>query len=91
MSYLSLFVCGMQIAVHSIISWCQFVVKGLQNIEWQHVGFEVLEDGNINLHRPIYRCPGCWAYKDAIRNAVHLSNCMVIIPLLTRHIIYQRR
>jgi len=30
-------------AVTNVISWCQYVVKGLQQIEWQHIGFEVRE------------------------------------------------
>jgi len=56
-------------------SWCSFVVDGMRTMEWQHVGFEVVEGGQINLHRPLYRCPGCWAYKDTLREPVHRPDC----------------
>eukprot|EP00468_Gymnochlora_sp_CCMP2014_P008082 CAMPEP_0167756402 /NCGR_PEP_ID=MMETSP0110_2-20121227/9368_1 /TAXON_ID=629695 /ORGANISM="Gymnochlora sp., Strain CCMP2014" /LENGTH=548 /DNA_ID=CAMNT_0007642513 /DNA_START=215 /DNA_END=1864 /DNA_ORIENTATION=- len=56
-------------------SWCQYVLETLKNMEWHHVGFEVLEGGQINLHRPLYRCPYCWAYKDTLREPRHHPDC----------------
>ena len=51
--------------VTSIASWCQYVQRGLTSLEWQHVGFEITEEGQVHLHRPLHRCPSCWVYKDA--------------------------
>lgn len=51
--------------VNSIASWCQYVHRGLTSLEWQHVGFEITEEGQVHLHRPLHRCPSCWVYKDA--------------------------
>ncbi len=48
-------------AVHGVISWSQFVVKSLQDMEWQQVGW--LEVSDDQPHRPLHRCPACWAYK----------------------------
>lgn len=47
--------------ISHLINWAQHVHDLLSKIEWQHVGFEVQEDGTMNLHRPLYRCPGCWS------------------------------
>jgi hypothetical protein len=43
--------------VNNLTSWCQHVIRLLTAIEWQHVGFEVTTEGDVNLHRPLYRCP----------------------------------
>ena len=51
--------------VNSVASWCQYVHRGLTSLEWQHVGFEITEEGQVHLHRPLHRCPSCWVYKDA--------------------------
>ena len=49
--------------ISHLINWAQHVHDLLSKIEWQHVGFEVQEDGTMNLHRPLYRCPGCWSVR----------------------------
>eukprot|EP00466_Bigelowiella_natans_P016518 jgi/Bigna1/72314/fgenesh1_pg.19_\ len=64
-----------------IKSWTQEVVQGLSQMEWQHVGFEVMEGGQINLNRPLFRCPGCWSYKDTLREPHHQPNCLIAKPL----------
>ena len=62
-------------ALNGIINWCRVSMKTMLSLEWQHVGFEVTEDGGLNLHRPMYRCPGCWTYRDTIRPAAHQQTC----------------
>jgi len=47
-------------SISHLINWSQHVADLLSKIEWQHVGFEVTEGGELNLHRPLYRCPGCF-------------------------------
>lgn len=47
--------------ISHLVNWCQHVHDLLTKIEWQHVGFEVQDNGQMNLHRPLYRCPGCWS------------------------------
>ncbi|GAB5372175.1 hypothetical protein AAMO2058_001642900 [Amorphochlora amoebiformis] len=69
------------VALQMTRSWCQHVVQSLQAMEWQHVGFEVVEGGQLNLHRPLYRCPGCWAYKDTLRVPRHQPDCSLSVAL----------
>ena len=61
--------------ISHLVNWSQHVHDLLNRIEWQHVGFEVQEDGQMNLHRPLYRCPGCWSYQDTIRQTGHRDSC----------------
>jgi len=72
-----------QLFLHMTRSWCQFVVDSMKSMEWQHVGFEVMEGGQLNLHRPLYRCPGCWAYKDTLREPRHRPDCVIQKALQT--------
>jgi len=65
------------LVLHMTRSWCQYVMQGFEQMEWQHVGFEVMEGGQLNLHRPLYRCPGCWAYKDTLREPRHREDCVI--------------
>eukprot|EP00471_Norrisiella_sphaerica_P001329 CAMPEP_0184491076 /NCGR_PEP_ID=MMETSP0113_2-20130426/19555_1 /TAXON_ID=91329 /ORGANISM="Norrisiella sphaerica, Strain BC52" /LENGTH=619 /DNA_ID=CAMNT_0026875275 /DNA_START=78 /DNA_END=1937 /DNA_ORIENTATION=+ len=67
--------------LHMVKSWTENVYNGLRQMEWQHVGFELTETGQINLHRPLYRCPGCWSYKDTLREPRHQADCLVARPL----------
>lgn len=48
--------------ISHLVNWAQHVYDMLGKIEWQHVGFEVQDDGQMNLHRPLYRCPGYGAH-----------------------------
>lgn len=64
-------------SVGSIGEWADYVNSGLEAMEWQHIGFEINERGDIHLQRPLYRCPSCWTYKDAIQPAGHHSKCMI--------------
>lgn len=31
----------------------------LMDLYTAQVGFEITDDGQLNLHRPLYRCPAC--------------------------------
>ena len=64
-------------SMNGIIQYTQYTCKTLLTLEWQHIGFEVTENGALNLHRPIYRCPSCWTYKDTIRATTHQSDCNI--------------
>ena len=64
-------------AASDAYQWCQYVHRGLCSLEWQHVGFEITEQGEVHLQRPLHRCPSCWVYKDAIRPATHNERCML--------------
>ncbi|MES1917013.1 MAG: hypothetical protein MHM6MM_008777 [Cercozoa sp. M6MM] len=55
-----------------------YVAAGLGECQWHLAGFETsLEDGQPNTSRPLYRCPSCWTYKDAVHNANHSAKCFI--------------
>ena len=64
-------------AINNVAAWCQYVHRGLKSLEWQHVGFEITQGGEIHLGRPLHRCPSCWVYKDSIRPTSHNERCML--------------
>ena len=68
---------GFSDTISHLINWCTHAQDLLAKIEWQHVGFEVQEDGQMNLHRPLYRCPACWSYQDTIRQTGHKDTCKI--------------
>lgn len=72
-------------ALQAINNWCQYVIRGLNSLEWQHVGFEITENGDVHLQRPLHRCPSCWTYKDSIRPAQHNEKCMLYKAKFTFH------
>ena len=71
--------------VIAIREWSRALVSGLCAMEWQHIGFEITESGQVHLHRPIHRCPACWTYKDAIRPQTHAHNCIIATALARYH------
>lgn len=68
-------------ALEEVVTWCQYVSKGLQDLEWQQVGYEPL---NQHMTNPIFRCPACWVYKGA-RPVRHQPMCMIAQALQVYH------
>lgn len=66
---------SIQNSVIRIVSWCDYVVTGLRNWEWQHVGYE-LDGDQISMQRPLYRCPACWMSKNLVRGE-HQQDCVL--------------
>lgn len=71
---------GFSDTISHLINWCTHAQDLLVKIEWQHVGFEVQEDGQMNLHRPLYRCP---AWSDGERTDRRVAT--VDLPGDTHH------
>ena len=48
-------------------------------MEWQLAGYEVNDNGSSSNHqRPLYRCPFCWVYRDALHHGDnHRHDCMI--------------
>ncbi|CAK4086863.1 unnamed protein product [Aphanomyces euteiches] len=72
-------------SMESILRWTSSVVQGLQQLEWQPIGYETRLDGGIDKDRPIYRCPACWRYKDVMTmdTQQHEGKCLIANVLLT--------
>lgn len=70
--------------LESVLQWTTLVVGGLQQLEWQTIGYESKGDGHPDPERPIYRCPACWRYKDVMtyETAQHDSKCLIANLLL---------
>jgi hypothetical protein len=70
--------------LENVIEWTGMVVHGLQQLEWQTVGYESKGDGNPDPERAIYRCPACWRYKDTMtfNTAQHDAKCLIANLLL---------
>ncbi|KAF1331178.1 hypothetical protein FI667_g4402, partial [Globisporangium splendens] len=71
-------------SMESILGWTRTVVTGLNQLEWQTVGYESKIDGTADPERPIYRCPACWRYKDMMtyETAQHDTKCLIANLLL---------
>ncbi|OQR82787.1 hypothetical protein ACHHYP_15529 [Achlya hypogyna] len=68
-----------------VLSWTRSVLQALELLEWQQVGFEIGRDGAADFGRPLYRCPSCWRYKDALtfESQQHAPHCGLATLLLT--------
>eukprot|EP00743_Colponemidia_sp_Colp-15_P004337 GILK01004678.1.p1 GENE.GILK01004678.1~~GILK01004678.1.p1 ORF type:complete len:635 (+),score=110.53 GILK01004678.1:234-2138(+) len=66
-------------ALKGVFQWSVEVMETFRSLEWQVIGYEFKADGMADPNRPIYRCPGCWSYKDSLslRNAQHLPTCSI--------------
>ena len=68
--------------VNSIASWCQYVHRGLTSLEWQHVGFEITEEGQVHLHRPLHRCPSWLGVQRRVRTISHTATAALLRGVL---------
>jgi hypothetical protein len=67
--------------MQGVATWARSTVQVLKSLEWQHVGFEVTPEGNMNLSALLWRCSSCWAYKDTVRPARHQPDCKLTATL----------
>lgn len=61
----------------AVQTWSEHTVRCLREMEWQHVGYLLSDDGSMDLSKPLLRCPSCWTYSDVFRRQEHTANCMV--------------
>lgn len=67
-------------SLDAIIQWTNKTVEEcLQGLEWQVVGYEVTQKGEVDASKPIYRCPACWQYADpfAFHMRRHTKTCVL--------------
>ncbi|KAF0682784.1 Aste57867_25083 [Aphanomyces stellatus] len=72
-------------SMEGVLQWTGSVINGLQQLEWQLIGYETKLDGSLDRDRPLYRCPACWRYKDMLTmdTQQHESKCLIANVLLT--------
>ena len=56
----------------------------LRELEFQHVGYELMRNGQHDLSRKIFRCPSCYAYGDArMAQNKHAPQCTLAAIMQT--------
>ena len=64
--------------LQGMASWMNYAYSTLSQLEFQHVGYEHDPNGGgPNMNCPLYRCPGCWVYRDTKSQSNHRDDCPV--------------